>query len=40
MIKYSTIDEAIDIANDTPYGLASAVWAGDQDKAKAIAKRH
>ena len=38
MIKYSTIDEAIEIANDTPYGLASAVWAGDQDKAKAIAK--
>ncbi len=39
MIKYSNIDEAIDIANDSPYGLASAVWAGDQDKAKAIAKR-
>ena len=38
MIKYSTIDEAIDIANDSPYGLASAVWAGDQDKAKSIAK--
>lgn len=38
MIKYSTIDEAIEIANDTPYGLAAAVWAGDQDKAKAIAK--
>jgi aldehyde dehydrogenase (NAD+) len=39
MIRYSTIDEAIDIANDTPYGLAAAVWAGDQDKALAIAKR-
>lgn len=39
MIKYGTIDEAIEIANDTPYGLASAVWAGDQSKAKAIAKR-
>jgi aldehyde dehydrogenase (NAD+) len=39
MIKYSTIDEAIDIANDTPYGLASAVWAGDKDKATAIARR-
>jgi aldehyde dehydrogenase (NAD+) len=39
MIKYSTIDEAIEIANDTPYGLAAAVWAGDRDKAKAIAKQ-
>jgi aldehyde dehydrogenase (NAD+) len=39
MIRYSTIDEAIEIANDTPYGLASAVWAGDQDKAAAIAKK-
>jgi len=39
MIKYSTINEAIDIANDTPYGLAAAVWAGDQDKAKVIAKK-
>lgn len=39
IIKYSTIEEAIEIANDTPYGLAAAVWAGDQDKAKAIAKK-
>ncbi|MFP6804750.1 MAG: aldehyde dehydrogenase family protein [Pseudomonadales bacterium] len=39
MIKYSTIEQAIDIANDSPYGLAAAVWAGDADKGKAIAKR-
>lgn len=39
IIKYSTIDEAIDIANDTLYGLAAAVWAGDKDKATAIARR-
>jgi len=39
MIRYSTIDQAIEIANDTPYGLASAVWAGDSDKATAIARR-
>jgi aldehyde dehydrogenase (NAD+) len=39
MIKYSDIDQAIDIANDTPYGLASAVWAGDKDKATSIARR-
>ncbi len=39
MIKYSAIDQAIEIANDTPYGLASAVWAGDTDKATSIARR-
>jgi aldehyde dehydrogenase (NAD+) len=39
MIKYATIDEAIRIANDTPYGLATAVWAEDKEKAKAIAKK-
>jgi aldehyde dehydrogenase (NAD+) len=39
MIRYSTIDQAIEIANDTPYGLAAGVWAGDQDKATAIARR-
>jgi aldehyde dehydrogenase (NAD+) len=39
MIKYSTVDQAIEIANDTPYGLASAVWAGDKDKATAIARK-
>ena len=39
MIKYSDIDQAIEIANDTPYGLAAGVWAGDKDKATAIARR-
>ena len=39
MIKYSTVDQAVEIANDTPYGLAAAVWAGDKDKATAIARR-
>jgi aldehyde dehydrogenase (NAD+) len=39
MIKYSDIDQAVEIANDTPYGLASAVWAGDKDEATAIARR-
>lgn len=39
MIKYATLDEAIRIANETPYGLAAAVWAGNKEKAKAIAKK-
>ena len=39
MIRYSDIDQAIEIANDTPYGLAAGVWAGDKDKATASARR-
>jgi len=38
MIKYTTVEEAIEIANDTPYGLAAAVWAGDKEKAISIGK--
>ena len=38
MIPYQTLDEAIDIANDTPYGLSSAVFAEDDAAAINIAK--
>lgn len=39
MIPYSDLDEAVAIANDTPYGLSSGVYAGNRDEALAIAKR-
>ena len=39
IIPYDTEEEAIQIANDTIYGLAAAVWAADADKAKAVARR-
>lgn len=39
IIPYRTEDEAVRIANDTPYGLAGAVWAGSDDRAVAVARR-
>lgn len=32
VFRYSDLDEAIAIANDTPYGLAGAVFSTDQKK--------
>lgn len=39
IIAYDTEEEAIEIANDTIYGLAAGVWAGDKDKAQAVARK-
>ena len=39
IIAYDSEEEAIQIANDTIYGLAAAVWAGDAEKAKAVARK-
>jgi aldehyde dehydrogenase (NAD+) len=39
MIVYDNIEEAIEIANDTVYGLASAVYARDKASALNIARR-
>ncbi|BBH45769.1 aldehyde dehydrogenase [Pseudomonas sp. KU43P] len=38
VIEFDTFDEAIAIANDTPYGLAAAVWTSDIGKAHRAAK--
>jgi aldehyde dehydrogenase (NAD+) len=32
-------DEAVAIANDTPYGLAGAVWAGSEEHGVSVARR-
>ena len=39
IMPYDTEEEAIEIANDTDYGLAGGVWSGDPDRAKSVARR-
>ncbi len=39
IIPYDTEEEAVDIANDTVYGLAGGVWAGDKEHAERVARR-
>ena len=39
MIPYETEEEAIAVANDTPYGLAGYVQSGDIEHARAVASR-
>ncbi|MCB6183124.1 aldehyde dehydrogenase family protein [Leeia sp. TBRC 13508] len=39
MIPYDTIEEAIEIANDSKYGLSSGVWAANKEEGLKIARR-
>lgn len=39
IMTYRNEDEAVDIANATRYGLAAAVWSGDQARAERVARR-
>lgn len=39
LMKFATIDEAIERANASEYGLAGAVWSKDTDKAVEIAEQ-
>ncbi len=39
LIGYDSEDEAVEIANDTPYGLSGYVSASDPERARAIARR-
>ncbi|MBJ7426548.1 MAG: aldehyde dehydrogenase family protein [Ilumatobacteraceae bacterium] len=39
IIAYDSEEEAIEIANDTVYGLAAGVWGNDVEHAKKVARR-
>ena len=39
MIPFKDLDDAIAIANDTPYGLAAYLFTSDLDKARTVARR-
>jgi len=39
IMPYDTEEEAVRIANDTVYGLAGGVWAGDREHAERVARQ-
>ncbi|HEY3943508.1 MAG TPA: aldehyde dehydrogenase family protein [Acidimicrobiales bacterium] len=39
VVPYDTEDDAVRIANDSPYGLAGGVWGADEDHALSVARR-
>ncbi|USC16477.1 aldehyde dehydrogenase family protein [Rhodococcus sp. 11-3] len=39
IIAYDTPEQAIEIANGTIFGIAGAVWSGDPERAKSVARR-
>ena len=38
IIGYDSVDEAVAMANDSQYGLASSVWSVDEERARSVAQ--
>ncbi|NKX52551.1 aldehyde dehydrogenase family protein, partial [Arthrobacter deserti] len=39
IVKYSSVDEAVEMANALDVGLGASVWSTDPDKAREVAAR-
>jgi acyl-CoA reductase-like NAD-dependent aldehyde dehydrogenase len=39
ILSYATVDEAVERANDTMYGLCGSAWGADEERATAVAER-
>ena len=39
ILRYTTVDEAVERANDTTFGLCGSVWGTDAERAMAVAER-
>ncbi len=39
ILPYTDEDQAVEIANDSSYGLSGGVWSGDAERAKKVARR-
>ena len=39
IVTFDSLNEAVELANDTSYGLANGVWTSNLDKAIAVTRR-